>query len=77
MNKYEIAVVLSVKLEDEERTAIIEKIMLWYRENGYAKERLGATVDRLGIEALEAAIASDDLLIRRDSIVAAPIKDRP
>ena len=26
MNKYEIAVVLSVKLEDEERTAIIEKI---------------------------------------------------
>jgi len=68
---------LSLKAAPSEVAAIIEKIMLWYRENGYAKERLGATVDRLGIEALEAAIASDDLLIRRDSIVAAPIKDRP
>ena len=68
---------LSVKVNPSEVACLIEKIMLWYRENGYAKERLGATVDRLGIEALEAAIASDDLLLRRDSIVAAPIKARP
>lgn len=37
MNKYELAVVLSVKLEEEERTAAIEKI------KGYI-ERFGGTV---------------------------------
>lgn len=37
MNKYELAVVLSVKLEEEERTAAIEKV------KGYI-ERFGGTV---------------------------------
>ena len=31
---------------------IIEQVMLWYKENGYATERLGAAIDRLGKEAL-------------------------
>ena len=35
---------------------IIEKIIFWYKDNGAPKERLGKTVDRLGIEALEKAI---------------------
>jgi dissimilatory sulfite reductase (desulfoviridin) alpha/beta subunit len=52
---------------------VIEKVLLWYKENGYAKERLGMTIDRLGIEALEAAIATDDLLNRKDAIIAAPV----
>ena len=43
--------------------------------NAYAKERLGAAVDRLGTEALEAAIASDDLLERKEAILAAPIRE--
>lgn len=68
---------LSIKFSVDEIPAVVEKIMLWYRENGYAKERLGATVDRVGTEALEAALSSDDLLVRRDSILAAPIKTRP
>ena len=55
---------------------VIEKVMLWYKENGYAKERLGAVVDRLGADALEAAIAGDDLLDRKAEILAAPIKER-
>lgn len=54
----------------EEIPAVIEKVMLWYKENGYQKERLGATVDRLGINALESALASDDLLNRKDEILA-------
>ena len=37
MNKYELAVVLSAKLEDEERAAAIEKV------NGYIT-RFGGTV---------------------------------
>lgn len=57
----------------EEVPAVIEKVMLWYKENGYAKERLGAAIDRLGIAALEAAIATSELLDRREEILALPL----
>ena len=52
---------------------VIEKVMLWYKENGYAKERLGATVDRLGVAALEEALASNDLLDRKEEILSKPL----
>ena len=55
---------------------MIEKVMLWFKENGYAKERLGAAIDRIGVDALEAALATDDLLDRKDQILAAPIRER-
>ena len=61
---------------EEEVPAVIEKVMLWYKENGYAKERLGAAIDRLGMEALEAAIATDDLLRRKEEILARDILTR-
>ena len=32
---------------------IIEKIIIWYKDNGEAKERLGNVIDRLGQKALE------------------------
>jgi dissimilatory sulfite reductase (desulfoviridin) alpha/beta subunit len=54
---------------DEKRKPILEKTMLWYRENGYQKERLGMTIDRLGIEKLEEALFSDDILNRKDEIL--------
>ncbi|MBR6708527.1 MAG: 4Fe-4S binding protein [Clostridia bacterium] len=60
----------------EEIPTVIEKVMLWYKENGYAKERLGAAVDRLGTDTLEAALATDDLLNRKDAILSAPIRER-
>jgi len=56
---------------------LIEKVMLWFKENGYAKERLGATIDRLGTEALEEALRGDGLLARREQILAAPLLERP
>lgn len=62
-------------LADEVPT-LIEKVMLWYKENGYVKERLGATVDRIGTDALEAAIATDDLITRKDDILAKPLLER-
>ena len=46
----------------DEVPSVIEKVMLWYKENGYVKERLGATVDRIGTDALEAALATNELL---------------
>ena len=60
----------------EEIPDVVEKVMLWYKENGYAKERLGAVIDRLGTESLEAALATDDLTARRDEILAMPIRER-
>ncbi len=59
----------------EEIPAVIEKVMLWYKENGLAKERLGAAIDRIGIDILEAALASDDLLERKEAILASEIKE--
>jgi dissimilatory sulfite reductase (desulfoviridin) alpha/beta subunit len=56
--------------------AVVEKVMLWYKENGYAKERLGAAVDRLGVQALEAALATDDLTNRKAEILAKPLLER-
>ena len=55
---------------------VIEKVMLWYKENGYAKERLGATIDRLGADTLEAAISSNDLIKRKEEILSKPIFER-
>jgi len=61
--------------EDEVLT-VIEKIMLWYKENGYSKERLGAAIDRIGIESLEAAIENNDIINRKEAIISAPILER-
>lgn len=47
----------------------VEKIMLWYKENGLPKERLGGTIDRLGTDAFEAAISSEELLKRKAEIL--------
>ncbi len=55
---------------------IIEKVMLWFKENAYVKERLGAAIDRVGTDKLVAALATNDLLQRKEEILAAPIKER-
>ena len=68
---------LSSVYTPDEIPIVIEKVMLWYKENGYAKERLGATVDRLGTEALESALATNDLLDRKEEILAKPLLERP
>lgn len=60
----------------DEVPAVIEKVMLWYKENGYVKERLGATVDRIGTDALETALATNELLDRKEEILAKPLLER-
>ena len=59
----------------KEIPAVIEKVILWYKENGLAKERLGAAIDRIGVDVFEQALASDDLIDRKEEILAAPIKE--
>lgn len=44
---------LSRYVEESEIFPLLEKSMLWYKENAEPKERFGKAIDRLGIEALE------------------------
>lgn len=67
---------LSQPVPEAEVVDVVEKIYLWYKENGYVKERLGTTIDRIGSENFEAAIFSDDLLSRKDAILSAPLLER-
>ena len=60
----------------DEIPEVIEKVMLWYKENGYAKERLGATIDRLGADALEIAISGNGLIERKEEILSKPILEK-
>ena len=60
----------------DEVPSVIEKVMLWYKENGYVKERLGATVDRIGTDDLEAALATNELLDRTEEILVKPLLER-
>ena len=74
--KQRMGTLLSGTFTEAEIPDVVEKVMLWYKENGYAKERLGAAIDRLGIGALEAALAGSDLLDRKEAILARPVLER-
>lgn len=67
---------LSLLVTENEIFPLLEKTMLWFRENGYAKERLGACIDRIGMDKAEAALWSDDLLLRKDEILKMEIQQR-
>ena len=67
---------LSGVYSEDDIPTVIEKVMLWYKENGYAKERLGAAIDRLGADALEATIKTNDLIERKSAIINAPILEK-
>lgn len=64
-------------VEEEEILPILEKTMLWFKENAYAKERLGLAIDRIGEDKLEQALFSDELLQRKDEILARDVLQRP
>ena len=74
--KQRMGTLLSGTFTEAEVPDVIDKVMLWFKENAYAKERLGAAVDRLGTEALETALATNDLLDRKEEILAAPMLER-
>lgn len=74
--KQRMGTLLRGTFTEAEVPVVIEKLMLWFKENAYAKERLGAAIDRLGTDALEAALATNDLLDRKEAILAAPVLER-
>ncbi len=59
--------------DKEEALSVIEKTILLFREQGKTGERLAQTVDRLGFENVEAQLLSDDILTRKEEILAADL----
>ena len=68
--KTRVGTKLSRLVEEEEILPILDKTLLWFRENAHTKERLGAAIDRIGEDKLEEALFSDDLLNRKEEILA-------
>jgi len=67
---------LSRLVTEEDILPILEKTILWFRDNAYEKERLGAAIDRLGADNLEQALFSDAILARKEEILSAALKVR-
>lgn len=58
---------------EEEVMDIIEKTILFYREQGKTGERLSQTIERIGLENVEAQLLSDDILDRKEEILGAEL----
>lgn len=67
---------LSRLVEEEEILPILEKTLLWFKENAYEKERLGMAIDRIGAEQLEAQLFGDEILTRKEEIIVKDILKR-
>lgn len=59
-----------VFFDKEEALSAIEKVILFYREQGTEGERFAQTISRLGFENVETQIFSDDILTRKQQIIA-------
>ncbi len=55
---------------EEEVLNIIEKAILLFREQGEAGERFADTINRLGFENVQAQLLSDEILNRKEAILA-------
>lgn len=47
---------LSRRVEEEEIIPLIHRTIQWFKDNAQPKERLGKAIDRIGMEAFEAAL---------------------
>ena len=55
---------------EEEVLNVVEKAILLFREQGNPGERFADTINRLGFENVEAQLLSDDILTRKERILA-------
>ena len=53
----------------EEALDVVEKLILLYREQGQTGERLSQTIERIGFEAFEKELLSDDIWARKQDIL--------
>lgn len=58
----------------EEVLSVIEKALLFYRENGIKGERFAQTIERIGFDKVEKELLSDEILSRKEQILAADLK---
>lgn len=54
-----IALVLAEGLDDDTAVALSHKVIEFYKANAKGRERLGRTIERLGLDALKAAVLGD------------------
>ena len=54
--------------------SIIEKAILFYREEGIKGERLAQTIERVGFEHAEQVLLSDEILARKEEILSGELK---
>ena len=52
---------------------MVEKAILFFREQGKTGERFADTIARLGFDYVEKELLSDDILARKDAILAAEL----
>jgi len=57
----------------EDALAVIEKAILFYREQGKTGERFSQTIERLGFANVEAQVLSDEILTRKQEILDAKL----
>ncbi|MEG2290603.1 MAG: (4Fe-4S)-binding protein [Clostridium sp.] len=55
--------------DKEEAINVIEKVILFYREQGKTGERLSQTIERIGFKNVELQLLSNDLLDRKQEIL--------
>ena len=60
-----------VFFDREEVLSFIEKTILFFKERGVSGERLADTIERIGFDAVERELMSDEILARKDEILKA------
>ncbi|MBI2915191.1 MAG: 4Fe-4S binding protein [Firmicutes bacterium] len=56
-----VAYPIAAFVRDDMVFTVVERVMRWYQENGRKGERIGITIDRVGIDNLRAYLGEDDL----------------
>ncbi|WP_055669068.1 4Fe-4S binding protein [Desnuesiella massiliensis] len=54
---------------EEEVMNMIERTLLFYKENGMTKERFGDMIERIGIDKVKEAILTDEIMKRKEQIL--------
>lgn len=68
--KYAHGIALNqVFTSEEEVLSVVEKAILYFREQGKTGERFSDTIARIGFEKVEAELLSDDILSRKEAII--------
>ena len=59
---------------EQEVLEVVEKALLFFKDQGKDGERFNDTINRLGFEYVEEQLMGDDLLKRKEEIIAAELK---